>query len=185
MEHLVLVRPSDEYAGEVMDFQAEMLQNGDSFDGCAGLEDVKSYAEWADFEPRLKARYGDGYVPSEAYLAVRPSDRRLIGILDFRLRLSPYLLQYGGNIGYSVRPSERRKGYGAEMLRLALPICRAKGCEDPHRLRPGERSLPAGHPEKRRRPRKHRRRPGRRFNRTVLDYSVTASVFCKTPFFIS
>ena len=89
MENLVLVRPSDEYAGEVMDFQAEMLQNGDSFDGCAGLEDVKSYAEWADFEPRLKARYGDGYVPSEAYLAVRPSDRRLIGILDFRLRLFP------------------------------------------------------------------------------------------------
>ena len=127
MEHLVLVRPSDEYAGEVMDFRAEMLQNGDSFDGCAGLEDVKSYAEWADFEPRLKARYGDGYVPSEAYLAVRPSDRRLIGILDFRLRLSPYLLQYRGNIGYSVRPSERRKGYGTEMLRLALPICRAKG----------------------------------------------------------
>ena len=93
MENLILLRPSDEYAGEVMDFRAEMLQNGDSL--------------WADFAPRLRARYGDGYVPSEAYLAVRPSDRRLIGILDFRLRLSPYLLQYGGNIGYSVRPSER------------------------------------------------------------------------------
>ena len=126
MENLILLRPSDEYAGEVMDFRAEMLQNGDSFDGCAGLEDVKSYAEWADFAPRLRARYGDGYVPSEVYLAVRPSDRRLIGILDFRLRLSPYLLQYGGNIGYSVRPSEREKRYGTGMLRLALPICPAR-----------------------------------------------------------
>ena len=107
MENLILLRPSDEYAGEVMDFRAEMLQNGDTLDRVFGLEDVKSYAEWADFAPRLRARYGDGYVPSEVYLAVRPSDRRLIGILDFRLRLSPYLLQYGGNIGYSVRPSER------------------------------------------------------------------------------
>lgn len=127
MKNLILIRPSDEYAGEVMDFRAEMLQSGGPFDGCAGLEDVNSYAEWADFEPRLRARYGDGYVPSEVYLAVRLSDRRLAGILDFRLRLSPYLLQYGGNIGYSVRPSERRKGYGTEMLRLALPICRARG----------------------------------------------------------
>lgn len=129
MNNLILIRPSDEYAGEVMDFRSEILQNGDSFDGCAGLEDVNSYAEWADFAPRLRARYGDGYVPSEVYLAIRPSDRRLAGILDFRLRLSPYLLQYGGNIGYSVRPSERRKGYGTEMLRLALPICRARGAK--------------------------------------------------------
>ena len=127
MENLVLIRPSDEYAGEVMDFRAEMLQNGGSFDGCAGLEKVKSYAEWADFASRLKAEYGDGYVPSMVHLAVRPSDRRLVGILDYRLRLSPFLLQYGGHIGYSVHPSERRKGYGARMLRMLLPICRAQG----------------------------------------------------------
>ena len=32
------------------------------------------------------------------------------------------ILSFGGNIGYSVRPSERQKGYASEMLRLILPI---------------------------------------------------------------
>ncbi|MEG1947881.1 MAG: GNAT family N-acetyltransferase, partial [Lachnospiraceae bacterium] len=41
--------------------------------------------------------------------------------------LSDFLLNFGGNIGYSVRPSERRKGYASKMLGLVLPICHEFG----------------------------------------------------------
>ena len=124
---ITLIPPSPAYAAQVMAYRAEMLASGDSLDGCAGLEDVRSYEEWTDFEGRLKRKYGEGYVPSRVYLAVRLEDDRLVGIMDYRHPLTPFLLRCGGNIGYSVRPSERRKGYAGEMLRQLLSICRADG----------------------------------------------------------
>ena len=120
---LSLVRPSTQYAEQVMLYKEEMLQNEDSFDGCAGLEDVQSFEEWIDFETRLKKKYKDEYVPSEVFLAIREKDNYVVGIIDFRHPLSDFLFHFGGNIGYSVRPSERQKGYASEMLRLILPIC--------------------------------------------------------------
>ena len=62
---LMLVRPCKLYAEQVMSYKEEMSQNGDSFDGCAGLEDVYSFDEWIDFEGRLRKKYKTGYVPSE------------------------------------------------------------------------------------------------------------------------
>ena len=62
---LLLVRPSKQYAEQVISYKEEMLQDGDRFDGCAGLENVQSFEEWIDFESRLRAKYKDGYVPSE------------------------------------------------------------------------------------------------------------------------
>lgn len=41
--------------------------------------------------------------------------------------MNEYLLSYGGHIGYSVRRSERKKGYATEMLKLALKECEGLG----------------------------------------------------------
>ena len=125
--YLKLVRPSCEYAEQVMQYKEDMLANNDSVDGCAGLEEVNSFTEWIDFENRLKRKYGEGYVPSEVFLGVRIEDDKVVGIIDYRHPLTPFLLKYGGNIGYSILPSERHKGYASEMLKLLLEICREFG----------------------------------------------------------
>ena len=52
--YLKLIRPTCEYADQIMQYKDDMLANNDSFDGCAGLEEVDSFTEWIDFENRLK-----------------------------------------------------------------------------------------------------------------------------------
>ena len=51
-----------------------------------------------------------------------------MGLIDVRHSLdTDFFLRYGGHIGYAVRPSERRKGYGAAMLRRALAFASGIG----------------------------------------------------------
>lgn len=59
MNELRLVRPGEGHGEPAMAFREELLQNGDSFDGCAGLEDAESYGQWLCFEQRLRAKYSD------------------------------------------------------------------------------------------------------------------------------
>ena len=106
-----------------MEYRNIFLKNEESLDGCAGLEECNTYEEWLDFENRLSKKYGESYVPSNVYLAIRKSDNKLIGIIDIRKGLTDFLYNYGGNIGYSVIPDERKKGYATEMLRQILQKC--------------------------------------------------------------
>ncbi len=127
MDILELVRPTMDYREQVMAFRAEMLEYGSEFEGCMGLKNTGSYEEWLDFRGREKAR---GWLPSHTWLTVRQSDGRVVGIVNYRPSpLSEFVLRYGGHIGYSIRPSERRKGYAREQLRLTLEKCRAEGEE--------------------------------------------------------
>lgn len=76
MEKIILVKPSIEYENQVMNYKKIFEDNDQSFDGCAGLEEVNSYKEWLNFDKRLQNKYGDEYVPSTVYLAIRESDKK-------------------------------------------------------------------------------------------------------------
>ena len=66
-------------------------------------------------------------VPSDIYFLVDYNSKNLLGAIDIRHYLNEYLLHYGGNIGYGIRPSERQKGYATQMLALALEECKKIG----------------------------------------------------------
>lgn len=50
-----------------------------------------------------------------------------IGRVNIRLRLTPELEVWGGHIGYAIRPSFMRRGFGTHILALAIPTARAAG----------------------------------------------------------
>ncbi len=70
--------------------------------------------------------YEKELVPSSIYFLV-DEDNKIHGAIDIRHELNDYLLQYGGHIGYGIRPSQRRKGYASQILSLALPIAKDLG----------------------------------------------------------
>jgi predicted acetyltransferase len=69
----------------------------------------------------------DGFVPESVYWLV--DGTVFIGRISIRHRLTPQLLQSGGHIGYDIRPTQRRKGYGSVILRLGLERAAALGLE--------------------------------------------------------
>lgn len=121
---LILMKPAKEHEEQVMAFREELLKNGEGFCGCSGLADTPDYDEWLDFGGRF-ARCG--WVPSTTYLGIRISDGRLIGMIDLRHELTGLFLKYNGQIGYSVRPTERKKGYASQMLSLVLKEAKRHG----------------------------------------------------------
>ena len=64
------------------------------------------------------------------YLYLVLDGGRLIGLLNIRYDLTMELREQYGDIGYGVRPSERRKGYGSKMLNYALKVCKEKNMTD-------------------------------------------------------
>lgn len=128
MGRLHLVLPGPEHRAQVMAYRQEFLDNGDDLAGTAGLRQAERYEDWQKqaLLGRFEETAGAGLVPATTFLALT-GEGRLVGMIQIRHRLSPYLRRVGGHIGYSVRQSERRKGYGAEMLALALEECRQMG----------------------------------------------------------
>lgn len=126
---LFLTEANEKYIDELERFKNEVLicdrDNKDQFAGCMGLRDCSNVKEWIDICNLRKSaetcEQAGTPVPSTTYFAIRESDNKLVGVIDLRHHIDhPILGIWGGHCGYSVRPSERGKGYAKEMLGLNI-----------------------------------------------------------------
>lgn len=127
MERIKLIAPNIEYADEIMAFRDELLALNESFAGCNGLRKSQTCEEWLEYLGKMSSEETclSGLVPSDTLIYVRENDNRLLGMIDVRRRINnPTLSTWGGHIGYTIRPSERQKGYAKRMLGEALMFCK-------------------------------------------------------------
>jgi predicted acetyltransferase len=79
-----------------------------------------NFAEYIDTILLNETEPMPAYVPQTTYWLI--VDGQYAGTIDIRHTLSAALRKFGGHIGYQIRPSMRKKGYGKLQLKLALPI---------------------------------------------------------------
>ena len=119
------LRPGDEVA--VREAHAELLADGFEF-----LLRWDSARPWVDHLEKIEGyRQGinlpDRWVASTFLGAF--VDGELVGRIDVRHELNDFLTNFGGHIGYCVRPGHRRRGYATEILRQGLAVARDEGAE--------------------------------------------------------
>ena len=129
MEKFKLIRPTLEYKEQAIAYIQEFYQYNSKIHGVGSLnkylDDYEGWLEKLELYRNMVAT--EERVPAETFFLIRENDNKIIGMTNIRFELNENLRKYGGHIGYSIRPTERRKGYNKINLYLGLLESQKRG----------------------------------------------------------
>ena len=125
---IIFKEPKDVSFEQILDYKEEFVLNNEIIHGAANMTDL-SVAEWVQFTENTKYKESviPGFVTAHTFFA--SDNNKIVGIINARHELNDYLLNFGVHIGYSVRKSERRKGYAKAMLSYTVDFLFSLGLE--------------------------------------------------------
>ena len=123
MEKFYLREASINRKLEAIEYIKEHIKFNSEPAGTSGLDDeYENFEKWLE---KLELMKNIETCPSDRcigreYFLIRESDEKIVGMINLRWNLNEWMLEYGGHIGYGIRPTERRKGYNKINLYLCL-----------------------------------------------------------------
>ena len=131
-----LTAPSERYEDSFLEAAAEFHKEGrldSTYAEFLGYDLIRMQGHFRTFVCDLQNLSGSGGHGKSGYsdqVCWLIDGEDYIGQASIRPELgTPYLITYGGHIGYSIRPSRRRRGYGTRILELAIEKCPSLGLE--------------------------------------------------------
>ena len=124
-----LEEPTIERKKDAIDYISEFLKYDSDINGTGLLDKYlkeESYENWLIYLSKVQNKdyaYSINFVPNRTFFLIREEDNKIVGMINIRLELNEKLKNSGGHIGYSIRPTERRKGYNKINLYLGLKKC--------------------------------------------------------------
>ena len=103
--------------------KSELIPGLDRYEGIRNFEHLKekSFEEWLEelTNDEDETKLPEHFSPQSVYLVINDNEE-IVGMVNIRWKEVPVLLKYGGFIGYSIRPTQRGKGYAYDMLKETL-----------------------------------------------------------------
>lgn len=135
MEKFYFESPSLERKNEIIEYLDEFVEYGSNINGSGSLDKIYDGYTFEEALERCLNMENEEYskkferCPSRTFLLIRKSDNKIVGSINIRWNLNEKMLQFGGHIGYGIRPTERRKGYNKINLYLGILEARRLGLE--------------------------------------------------------
>ena len=130
-ESFYLEEPTIKRKQEVIELIKEFKDYNSEVAGSSFLDKkINNYENWLEFLEEIKNNNNENLCPGIQYFLIRKNDNKIVGLINIRYNLNDWMMKYGGHIGYSIRPTERNKGYSKINLYLALEKCQKLGLKE-------------------------------------------------------